>query len=137
MGTRAVRLLPHQKEQKGEAIIPLINVVFLLLIFLMLVGNPRAPDPFYIDPAQTESERDPTDAQMVIFISSDFQVAFEAVRGKSNVLEAVERAFANDRDEPLEVKADASVDAVQLLHFVQDLKSRGVARIRLVTRAIR
>ena len=45
-----MQLPPGQKEEEPDTILPLINVVFLLLIFFIMTGALTSVDFFNVDP---------------------------------------------------------------------------------------
>jgi hypothetical protein len=60
-----------QRRKPTAAILPLINVVFLLLMFIVLAGVIRTPDPFALTPpSAAEGERaDAADPDTTLFVS--------------------------------------------------------------------
>ena len=68
--------------QLETGILPMINVVFLLLIFFMLTGHLSAIDPFEVSPPQTESEGIAESDDMLMLIGPYGRVA---VDGDDNI----------------------------------------------------
>ncbi len=69
----------HQPRPRKdeERILPLINIVFLLLIFFMLAGRLAASDPFNVDPAQSSSETPSETPEMLVLVAADGQLALD------------------------------------------------------------
>jgi biopolymer transport protein ExbD len=58
---------PRRRLDEDERILPLINVVFLLLVFFMVAGRLTAGDPFPIDPPESASEGSPPEGRLIAF----------------------------------------------------------------------
>ncbi|MFQ5625206.1 MAG: ExbD/TolR family protein [Methyloligellaceae bacterium] len=128
-----MKLDPRARSHNGEPIVPLINVVFLLLIFLMLSSKTSLPDPFVIDPVRSSSEVEDSDNPHVLSVSSELEIAYGTARGEADVLSAIAAVFGAGTQEPLEIKADGAADTVKLLALIRRLKAQGVQSVRLVT----
>ncbi|GAB4229583.1 MAG: hypothetical protein Kow0032_10850 [Methyloligellaceae bacterium] len=132
-----MKVRARARREQGEAIIPMINVIFLLLIFLMLAGRPGVVDPFELDPAEAARTEEKRDAGHVLFISADFDLAYAKARGRDAVLAAIARAFSEGQRRPLQIKADAAVDTIRLLEFLRSLEAQGVRKVLLLTQVPR
>ncbi len=117
------------KPRPREAIVPMINVVFLLLIFFLMTASIGARPPF--DLALPEGTGDAqADAPDVLFIAADGTLAFGAARGEAAV-DAI-AAMAGDGG-VLDIRADRSVPAAVLAGLLPRLAEIGIAETRLVT----
>ena len=116
------------------SIMPLINVVFLLLIFFMLAGTLSATDPFEVEPPTSESERLTEAEALVVLVAADGRLALD---GEPLAPDALRQAIAGRMaDTPgLEVrlKADSSADANQVIGVMEDLREAGIERLQLMT----
>lgn len=130
-----MRLPEGEHREQGENVIPLINIVFLLLIFFMLAGTLMPPDPFAVTPPEARAglETQAPDEGLLL-LSSGGDVAFE---GAPTSLEALpEKVESRLRDNPsldLTVKADARVSTHHLLDVMDALRSAGAERLLLLT----
>jgi biopolymer transport protein ExbD len=120
----------RHRRQSGDPILPMINVVFLLLVFFLLTAQiaPRAP--FELHPPATAIEGAIRPAP-VFFVSSTRETFF---RGESG--EAAFAAIANGLDDgqPLTLRADASVEAAYVVQVLTRLRALGVEQVQLVGR---
>ncbi len=110
-----------------DGVLPLINVVFLLLIFFMVAGRLAAGDPFRIEPLHAAVEGAPPDGAPLLLVAADGRLALDG--------EAVERAVLPGRlagAARLRVKADAAADSVVVARLLADLRAAGVAEARLM-----
>ena len=122
------------KRNDDDRILPLINVVFLLLIFFMLAGKLSAGDPFRVDPPASLSEGPATAKQIEILIGSDGQLALDdALVDETGLREGVERRLGESEGVPVNVKADGGVEALRVVAVMELLRDAGVEKLRLLT----
>ncbi len=128
--------IPRPRRRKsGDNVTPLINVVFLLLIFFMLTSSFVQPELFPVAPPQSISEAMPGDKnRLTILVSADGRLALgkTAVEAGDIGAEVAKRKRAN-RNLRIEVKADGKVPAGRILALLDRLRAVGVNRIGLTT----
>jgi biopolymer transport protein ExbD len=110
-----------------DGVLPLINVVFLLLIFFMVAGRLAAGDPFRIEPLRAAAEGAPPEGEPLLLVAADGRLALDG--------EAVERAALPGRlagAARLRVKADAAADSVAVARLLAELRAAGVGEARLM-----
>lgn len=126
--------VPRAARTSEENVLPLINIVFLLLIFFMITGALSATLPFDVEPPTvTRAEADEPPGEGVA-IAADGRIAFAGEH--IDIDELVERA-AHWREETgpdaaLPVQADATAASEHLLVVVDRLREAGVRQIRLI-----
>ena len=118
---------PRPRRRPAENIVPMINVVFLLLIFFLMTAQIAPPDPFDVSPPTARAE-DPGDARDILYVAADGRLAFGAARGEA-VFEALGDRAAEG---PLMLRADAALDAADLARLLPRLAAVGVTDIALV-----
>ena len=128
-----MKLEPRAKSHYGEPIVPLINVVFLLLIFLMLSSKTGQPDPFVIEPVRASSEGEISNEPHILYVSRDLEIAYGTARGEADVLGAIAARLGDGIQDPLEVKADGAAGTVKILALIRKIKAQGVRSVVLVT----
>lgn len=119
-----------------EPIAPLIDVVFLLLIFFMLVGVIAPPEPFAVEPPAAERASAEGGGQLTILLAADGRLAFEGMELDLPMLQARlgERlAEAEGREVGVELKADATVASGRVIAVLDALRAAGVERLGLLT----
>ncbi|MBO9453493.1 biopolymer transporter ExbD [Tropicibacter sp. R16_0] len=118
---------PPKKDSKSEPILPMINVVFLLLVFFLLTAQiaPRAP--FDVVPPKVTLKTG-SEAAPVLFVSSDGETFFQGETG-AEALNAI-RAHAQ-QEISLILRADAHVDATKIVRLLTELRAAGVNKIQL------
>lgn len=120
---------------KEPSVVPLVNIVFLLLIFFMLLGRITSPDVLDIEPpasasgGQIDSRRD-----ILILVSKDGRLALDDDEMEQDLLlSAVSELLDEERAMRVRIKADAGLDAVTLIRLMEHLKEIGVKRLLLLT----
>ena len=128
---QAVRFARSRPKGSEERTLPLVNVVFLLLIFFMLSGQLAAVDPFQTVPPQSASEGQTPPRQFVVHLGADGRLA---VDGEIMNEIALGRVLAQHGGSPaVRLKADGRVDAVRTVAVMEVLRSAGIEKVDLLT----
>ncbi len=129
-----MRFEPPRLKNDEERILPLINVVFLLLIFFMLVGKLAASDPFEIAPPRSASEGPAGTQEMLVLVGADGKLALDGKVLEETALEAAvaERLSASEETR-VRLKADGRAEATQVIAVMERLRAAGVERLKLLT----
>lgn len=112
----------------GQNIVPMINVVFLLLIFFLMTAEIAPPDPFEIDPPTAEAEIAERGDE-TLYIDAEGRLAFGEFRDEA-VFEALS---TRDGGTPLRIRADAALPATALAAILPRLAEAGQSEVRLIT----
>lgn len=122
---------PKQRERR-ESILPMINVVFLLLIFFLMTATIAPPVPFEVTPPESKAE-DQAAADHVLYVAPDGWIAWNGSAGEA-VIPAIAAARARGEvAEPLMIRADRDVSGVEIARLLRRLAAAGVASSQLVT----
>ncbi|NVK20362.1 MAG: biopolymer transporter ExbD [Methylocystaceae bacterium] len=127
---------PVRKEE-SESIIPLINIVFLLLIFFMVTAQFNANDDLEVYPPQSlQSEELDPEQDRIIFISSTGKISFRQTQQTPEELgRFVGHVFSDPKQVTLTIKADAKAQTTTLLSVLKVLKDANVGNVELMTLA--
>ncbi|MEM6489591.1 MAG: biopolymer transporter ExbD [Pseudomonadota bacterium] len=118
--------------EDDERILPLINIVFLLLIFFMVVGRLSAADPFEIEPTRSASDGAPANEPQLIAIGPQGELALNGTRiAEEDLIAQVAAAAAAGED--VRIKSDGRVQAAAVVALLDRLRLAGVASVRLMT----
>ncbi len=122
-----------ERRSRGITILPLINVVFLLLIFIVLSGVISSPDPFKLVPpdASTGEDVENVDSDAIVYVADTGELRFRDVGDEADVLALVGKLAGSGALETLTVRADAGVPAVRIVKLIERLRTTGIARIQL------
>lgn len=129
-----MRFNPPRLESDDERILPLINVVFLLLIFFMLAGKLAVIDPVEVTPPRSASEGTIDTRELVIAVGANGDLAFDGERIDRASLEGtVAERLIGGTDLRIWLKADSQTDTVRVIAIMEILREAGVERLKLLT----
>jgi biopolymer transport protein ExbD len=117
-----------------ENVVPLVNVVFLLLIFFLLAGTLRGPEAFPIEVPATTRGLPPGEAVRTLLLDRTGRLAVDGRIVTSDGLQDWLRAEAAPARQPIRVRADRRARADQLLPLLETLSVLGFDDVALVTR---
>ena len=116
----------REKRPVRENVVPLINVVFLLLIFFMLTATLRPPESIEVElPALAATARTEPEEWPVVLLGADGRLALDG--------EPLETLAGSSPAERIELRADARVPARILLPLLEQLEHAGVREVEVVT----
>jgi biopolymer transport protein ExbD len=121
---------PDDSRGRAEALVPMINVVFLLLVFLLMTAVIVPPDPVPVAPP--ELRRDPggaAGAAVLLHVDAAGLAAFAELRGEFAVAAAL--AQVGQSGARLRLRVDGGLDGAVLARVLADLAARGVAGVGL------
>lgn len=125
---------PERPRSDDERILPLINVVFLLLIFFMLAGRLAVTDPFRIEPPSSESRGAAESPEMTVHVGADRRLALDGEEmGETALSAAVAKRLAEDGTARLRLKADGAAEATRVVAIMELLREAGVETVKLLT----
>ena len=115
-----------------DRILPLVNIVFLLLIFFMVAGQLTRAAPFEIAPPRSASGGAAPEGPATVLVGADGRLALDgAVMARPALLAALPgRLGAEGR---LRLKVDGRADAAGIVDLLAALEAAGARDIRLVT----
>lgn len=127
-----MRLDLPQPKPPVESVTPMINVVFLLLIFFLMTATIAPPAPFEVEPPQAEAEPASTETPDTLHLAADGRMAFGEARGEAALAAAAAANLGAEQGAPLALRADAGMEAAALARVLSRLGERGVTRADIV-----
>ena len=125
---------PRRRTSEDDRILPLINVVFLLLIFFMVAGRLAASDPFAIEPPASGSEGAAEPRDLVVLLGADGRLALDGQEmAKAALAAAVAQRLAAAGGLPVRHKAGGRTEADAVVAVMELLREAGVERLQLLT----
>ncbi len=128
-----MRIVPTRTSRKPENTVPLINVVFLMLIFFLVAGT-LAPAPDREVDFITLAATDPASPPDMLFVRADGTLTWrgEALPINDHVLrwQGLQQEGSDPR--PLRIAADRTLPAVALLETIDGLRKAGINGIVLI-----
>jgi biopolymer transport protein ExbD len=121
-------------QEEPDTILPLINVVFLLLIFFVMTGALDAVDYFNVAPPSSSSAVRASLEDTVILVGSDGRIAVDNNEVNEVDLQlAMSDKLAANSDAVIRIKADGRVDAARVVEVMELIEAVGVTRVLLLT----
>ena len=128
----------HKKYNKKRLpnLVPLINIVFLLLIFFMLSGTLTKKDFFEVSPPESITGASAEAPELVILISKDNKFALDNKPIKVNELETIfSKELENRNIEEVLIKADGNAKSGILSQVIKHIRNAGIKRAAIVTQS--
>ena len=136
-------LLPKpaaRANQLDDNMIPLINIVFLMLIFFMIAGQLTASELITIQPPTSQQQSPIEEHDAVLLISATAELALDDALVEANALtDSLQRKIADSKDPQtfkLLVKTDANVMATELTDLLKQVRAAGILKVSLATQSL-
>ena len=121
--------LGRKKASREENVIPMINIIFLLLLYFMVVGN-LSPD-YNVNPPFASQEKESSSLIPTISVTKEGQLRFENVPVSWEELGNRLRSVS-DLDK-IKIYADAESDALTISEIMKTAANVGIVQFVLVT----
>jgi len=131
-----MKLFPNRNQKRDLVnITPLIDVVFILLVFFMLAGAIDRPEVIEIQPPTSESEVAGDIEDVVILVGKDGSLAFQGqpIPDDASLVRTATIWFAAQPDSSIQLKADADAEAARVIEVMELLRQAGAQYLVLLT----
>lgn len=128
-----MRLKQRTVRRQPETIIALIDVVFFLLVFFMLIGRMDATSPFDVTPPFAESGADLPAGGVTVAIADNGALALDGqVLNRSELISELEAALRRDPQQLVRMNAHKETRLHHVLPLVSALEQLGAYNIVFV-----
>ncbi|RFP87837.1 biopolymer transporter ExbD [Rhodobacteraceae bacterium 63075] len=117
-------------RRQSEPALPMINVVFLLLVFFLMSAQIVAPPPLDVRPPVAERGAAP-EGDLRLHISAEGEIALGELRGSAVWDRLSERPDADQTT--VLIRADGALPAAELAAVIARISALGFARVQLAT----
>lgn len=114
-----------------EPMLPLINIVFLLLIFFMIAGSLQKLGPFEVDPPASQTAEGQPEDTIVLWFSNTGEIGIDDLTGGLDRLSSMLPADYIGR--PVEIRADREVEGARVVSLLARLQELGIEKVQLMT----
>ena len=114
-----------------EPMLPLINIVFLLLIFFMIAGSLQKLGPFEVDPPASQTAEGQPEDTIVLWVGSNGEIGIDDLTGGLDRLSSMLPADYIGR--PVEIRADREVEGAKVVTLLARLQELGIEKVQLMT----
>ncbi|MGB1539411.1 MAG: ExbD/TolR family protein [Rickettsiales bacterium] len=126
----------HQ-NRKEISLVPLINVVFLLLIFFLVAGTLDKIEIIPIDPPVAESGKILDEGHIVILMGQyDELIMNDQLIEMEQLVPLISDSLKSYPDKIITIKPDAGIPAKKLIEVMDYVKAAGGKNISLVTQSL-
>lgn len=128
-----MKLKRASRAPQSETIIALIDVVFFLLVFFMLIGRMDATAPFDVAPPQAQTGRDMPAGGVTLAISKRGDLALDgSTIASADLAAALTEQLARDASLRLRINAHRDADLRHVLPYVSQAETLGIWDVILV-----
>lgn len=122
--------------RKEISLVPLINVVFLLLIFFLVAGTLEKFEIVPIDPPMAESGKIVDEGHIVILLGRyDEIIVDDNLVQMEDIVPIVKDSLKNYPGKIITIKADLGIKAARLIKVMDEVKAAGGQNVSLVTQS--
>lgn len=133
---------PNLAQQMDNSMVPMINVVFLMLIFFMVAGQIKKADPVTVIPPMSINEAQAKTEPSVLLIVQGEQLYADdqliQLKELTSYLEGVYSLAQSKGGEEkdlfwIQIKADAQTTVDEISTVFSKIKAAGLTKVRLST----
>lgn len=129
-----MRISLETARRAGEQnIVPMINVVFLLLIFFLLAGTLAPRPPFHLDPVATTLQPPGDVPERALYVSGEGRMFLQGKPLTVDGLAVAAKARRGAGNDTLDVIVDRRLTGETLFPIMEALANSGLTKVRLVT----
>lgn len=131
-----VNIRRTRKRSPEISLVPLINVVFLLLIFFLVAGTIGKIEIVPIDPPMADSGKILDEGHIVILLGKYQEIIVDdELVEMDDIIPLVKKSLENYPEKIITLKADSGVPAKQLIEVMDMVKAAGGINLSLVTQS--
>lgn len=128
-----MNLTRPERRQHPETIIALIDVVFFLLVFFMLIGRMDATSPFEVLPATAQTGSDMPAGGATVSVGADGTLALDGTaQSRDALLKALDQKLMKTPDLLIRVNAHRDAIMADLLPLVANIEALDARDLVLV-----
>jgi len=128
-------------KNDDDSLIPLINIVFLMLIFFIVAGQIQASDGAKVESPNSISDIELSPERLKVVITQDDQLFIDGAQVPkeefpSRLVAYVETLSSEHKEAAaVVIKADGNLSVDHMQDYVKTIKTSGIAHISLMTQA--
>ncbi|MFK7793738.1 MAG: ExbD/TolR family protein [Gammaproteobacteria bacterium] len=129
--------IPDQPDKRElENLLPLVNVVFLLLIFFMVAGAFSSPELFIIEPTIAENELSANPELLTILVNQQGDLAINQDKIATDSLPVIINEYLESKPNSIvQLKPDANTEALRIVELLETLGTSNLDAVHIVTSA--
>ncbi len=123
------------KRSLDDSLLPMINVVFLLLIFFLVAGQLAPTPPLPVTPPESlhapAQESRAAAVEVAVSAAGELKIGDETAAWDTLTVQLQARAVTLET--PVTVRADRQLPAARLLALLRAIKAAGVGKVTLLS----
>lgn len=124
------------RRPRQISMIPLIDVMFVLLLFFMIAGHLEAYSPVAVDLPIADSGQLLDEGPVKVTLGLTGEILINDNRFTSTqVIDEVKRQLVNNPERIITIKADANLEANQLVRLLEQVRMAGGINLSVVTQS--
>lgn len=124
------------RKPRAITMIPLIDVMFVLLLFFMIAGHLEAYSPVPVDLPIADSGQLLDEGPVKVTLGLNGQILVNDTSFTSaNVQDEIKRQLMNNPERVITIKADANLEANQLVRLLEQVRAAGGINLSVVTQS--
>lgn len=128
------RCSARRKLDPEEHILPLINIVFLLLVFFMVAGRLSAGDPIQLTPPKSISDLKSEKQTILVHVGEvDVFYVGDLRLSKTQLLAHLKEKITKKPMLNIRLKFDQMFNANEMLSVLSDFRGIGINKVHLLT----
>ncbi|RVT84136.1 biopolymer transporter ExbD [Rhodobacteraceae bacterium CCMM004] len=128
-----MKLARRPRRDRPETIVALIDVVFFLLVFFLLIGRMDATAPFEVTPPVALSGSDMPGGGATVSVAEDGTLALDGrVSGRTPVLERLAARAAVETGLLVRINAHGAARLADVLPLAAEIEALGAGEVVLV-----
>ena len=123
-----------KQKREYENLLPLVNVVFLLLIFFMVAGAFSSPEIFDISPPVATNDFTADNKMLTIIMNKEGDLAIDNQQISLQSLTAfVDDYLASETAYKVQLKVDAEAQALNVVAILEKLSASSADAVQILT----
>lgn len=124
------------RKPRQVALISLIDVMFVLLLFFMIAGHLEKVSPVVVDLPIADSGQLLDEGPVKVTLGLNGEILINDERFSStNVVAEMKRQLMNNPERIITIKADANLEANQLVALLEQVRAAGGVNLSVVTQS--
>lgn len=122
------------RKPRQVALIPLIDVMFVLLLFFMIAGHLEVISPLPVMLPEADSGQLLDEGPVKVSMATDGRILVnEGMFNSSTVQSELSRQLVNNKERIITIKADANLEANKLVTLLEQVRQAGGVNLSIVT----
>ena len=126
------------KKHEFENLLPLVNVVFLLLIFFMVAGAFTKPELFNVSAPYAQQDESSASTTLTVLMNEEGEFAIDdQIIPSSSLVSVLNEALHSENINKVQIKADSKAKASALIALLDQLSTTELDAVHLLTTSTR